>query len=521
MVFFLLFFEEEKYSCCGAYRWGFKNPTPKKLYADINMDSNLDPNKCEELNPETEDQERKRHNRAVLIVLTRFSFEISPRSIQEIFTEEEMTRFFRSTCVVIKMIALANAGKPANPQDVVEAIRGIFLETKVQVGATSISKGHLSERSNAALVKKTKKHIDVLFRRSMEAREFYLQEQQLQKDSKFPLSKDDLDAQFASVYPFLSKSQMRMYGEMAEIRKAYEMPALQYLVAAVMADKETAEEIVSHIEAMDIREVNERQHLENERRQQVAKRVEEARQKQRDRELERKQLEKERKAAHKKRREDEAREKAVAALIKRTAADAVKSVVSAAAAAAAARERASEQAFQEVYNANRAAAQRRGAALKERERLAAVEERAERRRREEKQRVKAEPKPRVVEAPKPKPLVQQPPVVAPPVRIVLVKRAVAPPKVANKQLIKSLRRIRCQVAARVLQNAARSMRLRRLEATSSVVSTDDFLCAVCMDRPKNALATACRHLAICMECSVSLAFCPMCRAPSPFLEVFL
>lgn len=332
-----------------------------------------------ELHPESEDDERKRHNRAALIVLTRFSFEMSPRSVQEIFTGEETTRFFLSTCVFLKMVALANAGKPANPPDVVEAIRNSFLETKAQLVAT-LSKGYLSEQGNAALVKKTKRQIDVICRRSVEAREMYLQEQQLQKDSKFPLSKDGLDALFASVYPFISKSQLHMYGDMAEIRKAYEVRALQRVLAVAMtSDKQTADEITCRIEAQEISEVNERRRLEAERREQVAKRVEEARQKQKDKELERKYLEQEREAAYKKRREEEAREAAVAALIKKTASDAIKSVVSAAAAAAAAKKRASERAFQEVFNVNRAAAQRRSATLKERERLAVVKGRAERR----------------------------------------------------------------------------------------------------------------------------------------------
>jgi len=38
-------------------------------------------------------------------------------------------------------------------------------------------------------------------------------------------------------------------------------------------------------------------------------------------------------------------------------------------------------------------------------------------------------------------------------------------------------------------------------------------CVICLDRAKNIIFLPCAHLAACVECSVSLASCPICRAP--------
>ena len=38
-------------------------------------------------------------------------------------------------------------------------------------------------------------------------------------------------------------------------------------------------------------------------------------------------------------------------------------------------------------------------------------------------------------------------------------------------------------------------------------------CVVCLDRVKNIIFLPCAHLAACVECSVSMQKCPVCRAP--------
>ncbi len=39
-----------------------------------------------------------------------------------------------------------------------------------------------------------------------------------------------------------------------------------------------------------------------------------------------------------------------------------------------------------------------------------------------------------------------------------------------------------------------------------------FLCVICLSKDKNALFLPCAHLAACLDCSLSLVNCPICRA---------
>ena len=56
------------------------------------------------------------------------------------------------------------------------------------------------------------------------------------------------------------------------------------------------------------------------------------------------------------------------------------------------------------------------------------------------------------------------------------------------------------------------------------LSVDELLCVVCMDSRRNVVLP-CKHLATCMECTVSLlrlkTACPLCRSPfSRFTRVY-
>ena len=42
---------------------------------------------------------------------------------------------------------------------------------------------------------------------------------------------------------------------------------------------------------------------------------------------------------------------------------------------------------------------------------------------------------------------------------------------------------------------------------------DDVMCAVCMDKPKNAFFQPCGHVCCCMACASKVNQCPLCRAP--------
>lgn len=510
-------------------------------------------------------------NGIAMLTLTFYHREISPLSMHKIFDFKSRKEYFStSTLVAIEMVTIANEGMAANTPEFIQHIRERLDSEEARVLKAAIYDIGKHRRKNG-MSKDVIKKFEQACRDCDDVKEFHRQDRDIEKDSQFPSTIQATVFQFARMWKMFDEDAKHNYSSMGELRKKYEDKAKDRVMKAKEKSDQMAKQ--NYVESEEFKTL---------RREQIAKSVAQARRKQEEcdkiceglevKDLKRERLEKEceelrkkvveaeerrtralevqkeatrnfhkqaveskkiREAVQKKQRDEEAREKAVAAVIKKTVSAAVESVVSAAAAATAAKKRAGEQAFQEVYNANRAAAQRRSAALKERERLAAVEERAERRQREEKRVVKADPKPRVVEA---KPVVQkQLPISATPVKapvtIVLVKRApplakaaaakpAAPPVpvvIENKQLTKSLRRIRCGVAARVLQTATRSWLLRK----SVEPSTEEHLCAICMDRPKNAVALGCGHLAICMHCSASLEFCAMCRAPSAFLQVFM
>jgi hypothetical protein len=49
---------------------------------------------------------------------------------------------------------------------------------------------------------------------------------------------------------------------------------------------------------------------------------------------------------------------------------------------------------------------------------------------------------------------------------------------------------------------------------------DTTICVVCVQRVKGVLFSACRHFAICTQCSSQLQTCPICRTESEKINVF-
>ena len=45
-------------------------------------------------------------------------------------------------------------------------------------------------------------------------------------------------------------------------------------------------------------------------------------------------------------------------------------------------------------------------------------------------------------------------------------------------------------------------------------STDDSMCVVCYDGPKDTAVLPCKHLCACKDCAPALRACPICRQPA-------
>ena len=90
---------------------------------------------------------------------------------------------------------------------------------------------------------------------------------------------------------------------------------------------------------------------------------------------------------------------------------------------------------------------------------------------------------------------------------------------------KKARRRQRSCAAKLLQRSIRTWLLPRVATTASPGSNEDdedrLLCVVCLERSRVMLFLVCAHLCACESCAAQLTECPLCRAVSVTMRVFI
>ena len=82
----------------------------------------------------------------------------------------------------------------------------------------------------------------------------------------------------------------------------------------------------------------------------------------------------------------------------------------------------------------------------------------------------------------------------------------------NKIIVKKISKEKCSTINSELNESVKETKFENANRVVGEISEGkDFRCVICLQKDKNVIFLPCAHLASCVECSLALKNCPLCR----------